>query len=154
MRLLVLGNGGSGKSTFARLLSEETGVPCIELDKVFWSADLQPTPMPLWIELQERLTAEPDWILDGDLGPFDNLDARLAKADAVVLFDLPTRVCVWRAFRRSRETIDFWRWLLTWRRKYLRGHLRAINERSSAELFVVRNQADLKSAMYRLSRLK
>ena len=144
MRLLVLGNGGSGKSTFARLLSEKTGVPCTELDKVFWSADLRPTPLQNWIELQERLTAEPNWILDGDLGPFDNLNVRLAKADGVVLFDLPTRVCLWRAFRRSREGLDFWRWVITWRRKFRPDILRAIKERSSAELFVIKNQADAK----------
>ncbi len=35
-RVVILGRGASGKSTLARLLGEITGLPVIELDKVFW----------------------------------------------------------------------------------------------------------------------
>jgi adenylate kinase family enzyme len=143
-RILVLGNGGSGKSTFGRALSAETGIPLTELDKVFWSADLQPTPPEEWRERQVALTAADEWILDGDLGPYDQLDVRLAGANTIVLFDLPTRVCAWRAFRRSRQRLDFWRWLLTWRRRSLPLIRTAISLHApSAELIVIRNQRDL-----------
>jgi len=35
-----------------------------------------------------------------------------------VLLDLPIWRCAWRALRRARERSDFWRWLMTWRRRY------------------------------------
>jgi len=138
-RVLVLGPGASGKSTFARRLSDATGIPRIELDAVFWSADLQPTARADWVARQEQLCAGAAWILDGDLGPYDTLEVRLELADAVVVLDLPTWRCAWRAIRRSREPRDFWRWLLTWRRRYRPKLMRAVAEHAgAATLFVVR----------------
>jgi adenylate kinase family enzyme len=143
-RVVVLGNGGSGKSTFARSLAQVTRLPLTELDSVFWSADLQPKPPQRWRELQTSLAQQPEWILDGDLGPYDMLDVRLTFCDAVVLFDLPTRVCAWRAVKRSRQGLDFWRWLLTWRRRCRPRILQSIAEHApSAELFVIRRDRDL-----------
>jgi adenylate kinase family enzyme len=42
MRVVVLGPGAAGKSTFARSVAEATGVKYVELDAVFWSPELQP----------------------------------------------------------------------------------------------------------------
>ena len=111
---------------------------------MFWSADLEPTPPDRWIEVQEELTAGDSWILDGDLGPYDELTVRLRRANTVVVFDLPTRVCAWRALRRSRQRRDFWRWLLTWRRRCLPQLMAAVEDRGEGlELFVIRDDADL-----------
>src|SRR5262245_26412669 len=68
-RIVVLGRGASGKSVFSRALGDATGLPCIELDKVFWSSDLTPASLDDWRELQADLVAGDAWILDGDLGP-------------------------------------------------------------------------------------
>lgn len=127
-RIVVVGNGASGKTTFARELGTATGITPIELDAVFWSADLTAMPVAEWRTRQAEIVAAPRWILDGDLGPYDALDVRLRDADAVVLFDLPTLVCAWRAFRRSRQRLDFWKWLFTWRRTCRPVILRAIGE--------------------------
>jgi adenylate kinase family enzyme len=143
-RVVVLGNGGSGKSTFARSLAHATGLPLTELDTVFWSADLQPTPPQQWRELQTSLAQQPEWILDGDLGPYDMLDVRLRYCDVVVLFDLPTPVCAWRAMKRSRERLDFWRWLLTWRRRCRPQILQSIGEHAPlAKFLVIRRNRDV-----------
>src|SRR5882762_3834746 len=58
-RVVILGRGASGKSTLARLLGEITGLPVIELDKVFWQPGLAATPRDQWVVVQERLIAEP-----------------------------------------------------------------------------------------------
>ena len=55
--------------------------------------------------------------MEGDLGPYDAPAARLARADNVLTLDFGLMRFVWRAVRRSREKADFWRWLLTWRRR-------------------------------------
>src|ERR1035438_6532 len=80
-RVVILGPGGSGKSTLAVRLKEITGLPVIELDKVFWRPGLEVTPRHLWVKIQEDLIERPEWIVDGDLGPHDAVEVRLRAAD-------------------------------------------------------------------------
>lgn len=114
-RVVIIGRGASGKSTLARRLGEITGLPVIELDKIFWRPGLVATPRDQWVLVQERLVAEDGWIMDGDLGPHDVVDVRLGAADTVIFLDFSFLRCAWQAIQRSRERTDFWRWLLTYR---------------------------------------
>lgn len=132
----MLGRGAAGKSTFARQLGQRTGLPVIELDTVFWHADLTPTPTAEWAATQRKLAAEPAWIMDGDLGPYDALEVRLRAADTVVLLDFALLRCAWRAVRRSRERADFWWWLVTYRGGRMRARIAA--QAPDAELHVLR----------------
>jgi adenylate kinase family enzyme len=113
-RVVILGRGASGKSTLAVSLGEITGLPVIELDKVFWQRGLVARRRDQWVAIQERLVAEERWIMDGDLGPYDAVEIRLRTADTILFLDLSLLRCAWRAIRRSRERADFWWWLLTY----------------------------------------
>ncbi len=151
-RVVVLGNGASGKSTFARELSAATGIDRIELDAIFWDRDLVATPRDAWRQMQVELASGDRWILDGDLGPYDAVDARLRRADTVVLFDLPTIVCAWRAIRRSPARRDFWRWLFTWRRSYRPKILSAIAACApDADVVTIRSSRDKRRVLASLS---
>ena len=68
-RVVILGRWASGKSALAARLGEITGLPVMELDKIFWQTGLVATPRDQWTVLQERLVAQERWIMDGDLGP-------------------------------------------------------------------------------------
>jgi uridine kinase len=114
-RVIVVGPGAAGKTTLAARLAEITGLPLIELDKLFWRPGLAATPPGEWAAIQRKLAARESWIMDGDLGPYDVVDVRLQAADTVVFLDFAPLRCAWRAIRRSRERADFWRWLLTYR---------------------------------------
>jgi adenylate kinase family enzyme len=114
-RVVILGRGASGKSTFARRLGSITGLPVIELDKAFWRAGLHPTPRDQWVNLQEKLVAKDGWIMDGDLGPYDAVEVRLRAADTIIFLDFSLIRCAWRAARRSPERVDFWYWLAAYR---------------------------------------
>jgi adenylate kinase family enzyme len=114
-RVIILGRGGSGKSTLARCLGSITGLPVIELDKVFWQPGLAGTPRDQWVVVQERLAAKDGWIMEGDLGPYDVVEVRLRAADTIVFLDFSLVRCAWRAVLRSRERADFWRWLVAYR---------------------------------------
>jgi adenylate kinase family enzyme len=116
-RVVILGRGASGKSTLAARLGAITGLPVIELDKIFWRPGLLATPRDQWIEVQERLVAEEGWIMDGDLGPCDVVEVRVRAADTILFLDFSLVRCAWRAIRRSRERADFWRWLVAYRRQ-------------------------------------
>jgi adenylate kinase family enzyme len=139
-RVLILGPGASGKSTLAARLGEVTGLPVTELDKVFWQPGLLPTPRDQWVELQQRLVDEDQWIIDGDLGPYDAVEVRLRAADTIILLDFSFIRCAWRALRRSRERADFWLWLLRYHRESRPLLIDAIHKfASQAELHVLRN---------------
>lgn len=115
-RVVVLGRGGAGKSTFARQLGERTGLPVIELDQLFWQPGSIGRTAEEWVEIQSGLVDGDGWIMDGDLGPYDVVDVRLRAADTVLVLDFSLLRCAWRAVRRSRERWDFWRWLIGYRR--------------------------------------
>jgi len=113
-RVVILGRGASGKSTLARRLGDITGLPVIEVDKIFWRPGLIATPRDQWVAMQEKLVAGDRWIMDGDLGPYDAVEVRLRAADTILFLDFSLVRCAWRAIRRSREGADFWRWLLSY----------------------------------------
>ena len=116
-RVIIVGPGAAGKSTLAARLGEITGLPVIELDKLFWRPGLAPTPRDEWAVIHRRLAAQESWIMDGELGPCDVLDVRLHAADAIVFLDFSPFRCAWRAIRRSPERAGFWKWLLLYRRR-------------------------------------
>jgi adenylate kinase family enzyme len=114
-RVVIIGRGASGKSTLAKRLGDITGLPVIEVDKIFWRPGLIATPREQWVVMQEKLVAGDRWIMDGDLGPYDSVEVRLRAADTIIFLDFSLLRCAWRAIRRSRERADFWRWLLAYR---------------------------------------
>ena len=113
-RVVIVGRGASGKSTLARRLGDITGLPVIEVDKIFWQPGLIATPREQWVVMQEKLVAGDCWIMDGDLGPYDAVEVRLRAADTIIFLDFSLVRCAWRAVRRSCERGDFWRWLLAY----------------------------------------
>ena len=152
-RVVILGRGASGKSTLARRLGDITGLPVIELDKVFWRPGLAATPRDQWVVVQERLVAEEGWIMDGDLGPSDVVEVRLRAADTIIFLDFSLVRCAWRAVLRSRERADFWRWLMAYRYQNRPILMQAIaNHAPTAELRVFRAPGALRRFIAEVAR--
>jgi adenylate kinase family enzyme len=150
-RVVILGRGASGKSTLALRLGGITGLPVIELDKLFWRRGLV-TPRDDWIAVQQKLVTEEKWILDGDLGPYDAIEVRLRAADTIIFLDFSLLRCAWRAMQRSPERADFWRWLLAYRRRSRPLLLEAIAKHAAnANLHVFRNRQALQRFVEQLA---
>jgi adenylate kinase family enzyme len=149
-RIVILGRGGAGKSTLATRLGAALALPVIELDRHFWAPDLTPMPKDQWAEIQRQLASGQRWILDGDLGPYDVLQVRLHAADTVIVLDFPLWRCAWRALRRSRANLAFWRWLFTYRYRSLPVVMAAIADHAShAELRLLRNPRAVEQLLIR-----
>lgn len=103
-RIIVIGSPGSGKSTFSRKLANKTGISLIHLDKEFWNYGWVETPRTEWVEKQENLITEGEWIIDGNYG--GTLDMRIGKADTIICFQLNRVVCIFRYFKRVLTNIN------------------------------------------------
>jgi adenylate kinase family enzyme len=160
-RVLVMGSSGSGKSTFARRLSDMTGIPFVSLDALFWK--------PGWVasdkaEFRERLTEvalQPRWIMDGNF-PSHLVELRRDACDTVIWFDLPRRTCMLGIMKRIAgsygkvrsemaegcpEKIDFefFRYVWTYRRQQrpkLLDYFGGLRTDQSFVCFINRTQAN------------
>ena len=65
-RIMVIGSGGAGKSTFARQLAALTGLPVIHLDRHYWRPRWERTPTEEWNGIVQDLAAGAAWIIDGN----------------------------------------------------------------------------------------
>ncbi|MEQ1604287.1 MAG: DNA topology modulation protein [Pyrinomonadaceae bacterium] len=98
-KVVVIGSGGSGKSTFSRQLGEVTGLPVVHLDQLYWHAGWVKTPADEWEAIVRRELEKPDWIMDGNFG--GTRPMRLAACDTVIFLDLPRWLCIYRILKRT-----------------------------------------------------
>lgn len=97
-RILVIGSGGAGKSTFSQRLGEKTGLEVIHLDKLYWKPNWVEPDKSEWKKTIENLLKRDSWIMDGNYS--GTMEMRLAACDTVIFLDLPRTVCVRRALKR------------------------------------------------------
>lgn len=97
-RVLVLGNAGSGKSTLARRIGAGLGLDVVHLDALYWRPGWVEPTRAEWADTVAGAISGDAWVMDGNYS--GTVDARLARADAVVLLDLPRPLCLWRVLVR------------------------------------------------------
>lgn len=97
-RVLVIGPGGAGKSTFATRLGEQLQIEVKHLDRYYWQPGwVKPAPDE-WLKTVESLVSEESWIIDGNYS--GTLDLRLKSCDTIIFLDLNRFVCMWRILKR------------------------------------------------------
>jgi adenylate kinase family enzyme len=99
-RVAVIGNAAGGKSTLARVIAEAHGLPYHEIDAVLWRADWTAVPEEDFRAWHDAVIEGQTWVLDG-FGSWDSVESRFARADTVVLVDLPLWVHFWWAAERQ-----------------------------------------------------
>lgn len=98
-KVVVVGSGGAGKSTFSRRLGEITGLEVIHLDSVYWRPNWTEPPKDAWAATVARLIQRDSWIMDGNFGGTREL--RMRAADTIIFLDLPRRLCLYRGAKRA-----------------------------------------------------
>ncbi|WP_342116153.1 hypothetical protein [Pseudoduganella sp. OTU4001] len=71
MRLLVFGNSGSGKSTFARAAAAQNGLAHLDLDSIVWEPGkiaVQRPAADIADSLNEFIAANTNWVIEGCYG--------------------------------------------------------------------------------------
>lgn len=97
-RILIIGSGGSGKSTLSQKLSNILDLPVIHLDTYYWNPNWVPKPNDEWDKIVEQFTDENHWIIDGNYSR--TMDMRIKKADLIIFLDMPRLLCIYRIFKR------------------------------------------------------
>jgi adenylate kinase family enzyme len=155
-RVLIVGNGGAGKSTLARALGARTGLPVIHLDVLFWKPGWVETGDDEFREAVTEALAAPAWICDGNFG--STWDVRMPRADTIIWIDRPPWFSLLRAIRRMiqyrkggrpdiaegcDESIDlnFYRFILTYDAK-VKPRLEAALATHGAQARQVRLRSD------------
>jgi len=99
-RISVVGTSGSGKSSLAQQISQQLGIPHIELDAIHHQPDWAPTPGNEFRMAVGEQIAQSAWVAAG------NYHGKLGslvwdRADTVVWFDLPRRLVMMQIIRRT-----------------------------------------------------
>ena len=100
-KIILIGSGGAGKSTLARRLGESLQINVYHLDAIFWKPNWIGTPKDEQIAIQKNLIKRETWIIDGNYG--STMEMRMEAADTIIFLDLPRRICLYRAFKRSLQ---------------------------------------------------
>jgi adenylate kinase family enzyme len=165
-RILVIGSGGAGKSTFSPKLGEILGLPVIHLDTLFWKPGWVETPKDEWAT---RITAEiqrPRWIIDGNFG--GTMEIRLAACDTVIFLNLSRWICLWRVLSRrlryhrkgrpdmtagcpERLDFQFLKWIWTYPTAKAPQILERLESlKATANIFVLRSPQEVEAFLEKL----
>lgn len=91
-RVIVIGSPGSGKSSFARKLHVETGIPLYYLDMLWHKPDRTTVSQEEFDARLQVILDQDSWIMDGNYQR--TLEKRLRVCDTVFLMDIPTETCI------------------------------------------------------------
>ena len=101
-RVLIIGNAGSGKTTFARKLAEKTGLPLVHLDKLYWNGNWHHVKREEFDTILQKELEKPVWIIDGNFNR--TLPHRLQYCDTVFYFNVSTLTCLWGITKRVLQS--------------------------------------------------
>ena len=159
-KISIIGSGGAGKSTLARKLSSILNIPVYHLDSLFWKPGWIETERSKWIEIQNDLCKEDEWIMDGNYG--GTMQIRLDASDTVIFLDFNRYFCLYRAvlrfvkyFGKSRpdmtegckEQLDikFVKWIYEYPKAKKPGILENLSKLSgTTQVYILKNPKEVK----------
>ena len=98
-RIIILGGGGSGKSTLANRIGLYTGYQTYHLDNILLNSDWSVKEKSKWEEISNQFLSKDTGVVDGNYS--SSLPNRLDWAELIIFIDIPTRIQLWRIFKRN-----------------------------------------------------
>lgn len=95
MRIHITGNAGAGKTTLAKDLAKQFGIPAFHLDQIVWQPYWEKTPVRSRTRALDQVTKPSDWIIEGVS------EKVRSKADLTIFLDVPRYKCLWRCAMRN-----------------------------------------------------
>ncbi len=99
-RIAIIGNGGGGKSTLAKVVAAAKDLPLLEVDHVQFAPGWERVE-PLEVgKICDRFAEGDKWIIDG-FGPWESIIHRFDLADTIIFADFPLWMHFWWAAERQ-----------------------------------------------------
>ena len=111
LKIIVIGNPGAGKSTFARKLRTVTGLPLYYLDMLWHKSDQTNISQEIFDAQLNEILKKDRWIIDGNYQR--TLEMRLNACDTVFLLDFPLEICLMGAKSRIGKQREDLPWVET-----------------------------------------
>lgn len=127
-KVIVIGCPGSGKTTFAGKLCDKTGLMLFHLDAIWHKSDKTHITREEFDTRLLEILAKDSWIVDGNYSR--TLELRLAACDTVILFDLPTHVCLEGAVSRIGQARCDMPWVDTELDPWLKDEIESFKEKN------------------------
>ncbi|STX51310.1 DNA topology modulation protein [Legionella busanensis] len=97
-RIMIMGRSGSGKSTFAYQLHQQTHLPLYHLDKYFFTDYWVERNYQEFLSIQQSFVNQEQWIIDGN--STKSFEMRYKRATLCLYFNYPKMLCYWRVLKR------------------------------------------------------
>jgi len=104
MRILIIGNGGGGKSTLAIKVGKALDLPVCHLDQLIWKANWQATSESEFTQIHNKVISEPGWVVEG-VGYDSTIELRVKRSDVIVYIDYPILKHYFWAIKRSIKSV-------------------------------------------------
>lgn len=162
-RILIIGNAGAGKSTFAKQLAERLKLPLVHLDRLYWCGNWEHLSRDAFDAVLQVELDKPEWILDGNFNR--TLPHRLQYCDTVFFFDLPTASCLLGITRRilthygktrddmggncielfDKQKIPLYRNVIQFNKQHRKDYYTLLSDASHAKIVVFKRRRHVKS---------
>jgi adenylate kinase family enzyme len=158
MKIAIIGNAGSGKSTLGFRLHEKLGIPLYQ-----WGPGWQRLEKTEFEKKHNELCDRDAWIMDGLGIRFFNY--RIDRADVIIFLDVPTSTCLWRVIKRSVlnwgkvipgnpegckqqlfsfKFVEFLHWVWSFNKRYREQIMLMLDAaRSKKQVYVARTQKEI-----------
>lgn len=167
-RILLIGNAGAGKTTFARRLAQKLALPLVHLDNLYWCGNWEHLSRDEFDAILQCELEKPHWIIDGNFNR--TLPHRLRYCDTVFYFDFPAVTCLAGVTKRiltnlgkarpdmggnciehfDFQKIFFYRNVLTFNRQHRQNYYNLLNNTRGIKVIILKNRRQARSFLKNL----